>query len=84
MFGIRDFQLIFVIVIACLWFYIYWKAAEIDKQSRLIWAGLSLLISVLTVWILGWRWLGLCAAQLALGLGITLVRVALAMRKKEN
>ncbi len=63
----------FFLLLACAAF--YYKAAELDKASGLLWAGLSILIFLLTWQLLCWGWLGCLAGQAVLFAGITLVRV---------
>jgi len=53
----------------------YYRAAEFEKESTLIWCGLSVLISVLTIFWLHWGLLGMIFGQIGLYVGITIVRI---------
>jgi len=66
----------FALVIVCAVF--YYRAAEYEGSSGLLWSSLSVLISVLTWRVLHWGWLGTLLGQVVLFLGITTVR---ALRK---
>lgn len=57
---------------------IYLRAAESEGESGFLWAGLSVLISMLSFFWLGLGWIGAFLAQGALFLGIGVYR---AMRK---
>jgi hypothetical protein len=63
----------FVFLLACAVF--YYKAAELDKAPGLLWAGLSVLIYLLTWQVFHWGWVGCLAGQVSLLAGITLVRI---------
>ena len=51
------------------------RAAEFEDESTLIWCGLSVLISVLTIFWLHWGLLGMISGQIGLFIGITIVRI---------
>jgi hypothetical protein len=53
----------------------FYRAAEDETESSLIWSGLSLLISALTIFFFHWGWLGIFSGQLALFVGVTLWRM---------
>lgn len=53
----------------------FYRAAEDETEAPLIWSGLSLLISALTIFFFHWGWLGILFGQLALFVGITLGRM---------
>jgi hypothetical protein len=53
----------------------YYRAAEFENESPLIWCGLSVLISVLTIFWLHWGLLGLIFGQIGLFAGITIFRM---------
>jgi len=59
------YLLILVLVACAVFFY----------ESVWIWCGLSLLISAVTLFWLHWGWLGAFSCQLALFVGITLIRM---------
>ena len=63
---------IFIIIVFAVF---YHRAAESENESTLIWSGLSVLISVLTIFWLHWGWLGIISGQAALFAGITIVRM---------
>jgi biotin transporter BioY len=60
-------------MVACAIF--FHRAAEFENESSLVWAGLSLVISVMTLFVLGWGWLGCLLGQAGLLLGITIFRM---------
>ena len=60
----------FVVVFAVL----YYRTAESEDGPALLWATLSVVISLATLFYLGWRWLGALLAQGGLFLGIAMVR----------
>ncbi|MGA2800865.1 MAG: hypothetical protein ABSE97_00610 [Verrucomicrobiota bacterium] len=66
---------ILLIVVFAVFFY---RAAEFEDESSLIWCGLSILISVATLFFLHWGWLGTILGQVGLFVGIGIFRV---MRK---
>jgi len=53
----------------------YYRAAEMEKESGLLWCGLSILISITTLFFLRWGWLGTVLGQAGLFVGITLLRM---------
>jgi hypothetical protein len=53
----------------------YYRAAEFENESTLIWCGLSVLISMLTIFWLHWGLLGLISGQVGLFIGITIFRI---------
>lgn len=69
----------FVLLVACAG--LYYKAADIDDASPIVWSGLSVLVFLLTWRIFGWGLLGNLFGQAVLLGAITLVRV-LRDRKK--
>ena len=66
----------FILLIASAIF--YYRAAESEGSSCPLWTGLSILISVLIWWVLGWGLLAMLLGQVGLFVGITVVRT---MRK---
>jgi len=56
----------------------YHRAAESEGESGFLWASLSVLVSVGTLFFLHWGWVGAVLAQVALFIGIGVFR---AMRK---
>ena len=62
-----------LMMVACVIF--FHRAAEFENESSLVWTGLSLVISVMTLFVLGWGWLGCLLGQAGLLLGITIFRV---------
>jgi cytochrome b len=65
--------LLILVLVACAVF--FYRAAESEGESVWIWCGLSLLISAVTLFWLHWGWLGAFSCQLALFVGITLIRM---------
>ena len=63
-----------VLVIGCFGAF-YYRAAQFENESTLIWCGLSVSISALTVFWLHWGLLGIILGQLGLFIGITLFRL---------
>jgi hypothetical protein len=61
-----------VIVATCAVF--FWRAAEFEHASRLLWGGLSLLISVVMLYWLHWGFLGILLGQIGLYIGIAIFR----------
>ena len=53
----------------------FYRAAEFEDGLGLIWSGLSLAISVATLFWLHWGWLGTLLAQGGFFVGITLFRM---------
>ena len=53
----------------------YYRAAEFENESTLIWCGLSVLISVLTIFWLHWGLFGMISGQIGLFAGITIFRI---------
>ena len=64
-----SYSLVLVVVAAVF----YWKAAEREKESGIIWAGLSLVASALII-ALGGGFVVLVLGQLAVFVGITVFR----------
>jgi hypothetical protein len=60
-------------MLACAVF--YYRAADIEDAPRLLWSGLSILLYLLTWLWLGWGVLANLLAQVALLIGIAIVRV---------
>lgn len=53
----------------------YHRAAESENESGLLWSGLSVLISVTTLFYFHWGLLGTLLGQAVLFAGITFVRI---------
>ncbi|MGA9453499.1 MAG: hypothetical protein WBW41_19405 [Verrucomicrobiia bacterium] len=53
----------------------YYRAAEFENESRLLWCGLSLVLSLATLFYFHWGLLGAVLGQVGLFVGITLFRV---------
>ena len=56
----------------------YYRAAEFENASGLLWCGLSLVISIATMFFFHWGWLGILLGQVGLFAVITTLRM---MRK---
>jgi hypothetical protein len=52
----------------------FYRAGESEGSSGILWAGVSVLISVVVWRRLGWGWLGVLLGQVGLFAGITIVR----------
>jgi hypothetical protein len=63
-----------ILIIGCFGAF-YYRAAQFENESTLIWCGLSVSISVLTIFWLHWGWLGIILGQVGLFIGITLFRL---------
>jgi hypothetical protein len=63
---------IFLIAVFAAFFY---RAAEFENESRLLWCGLSLVISIATMFFLNWGLLGTVLGQVGLFVGITVFRM---------
>jgi len=63
---------ILLIVAFAIFFY---RAAEFENESGLLWSGLSILISVATLFFLRWGWLGTLLGQAGLFVGIGIFRM---------
>ncbi len=53
----------------------YYRAAEMENESRLLWCGLSLVLSLVTMFFLNWGLLGTVLGQVGLFVGITVFRL---------
>jgi len=60
-------------MIACAIF--FYRAGEFDGSSGLLWAALSVVISVVAWRVFGWGILGILMAQTGLFVGITVFRM---------
>ncbi|MGD0651596.1 MAG: hypothetical protein ABSA97_10740 [Verrucomicrobiia bacterium] len=67
------YSLQFVVLLACAAF--YYKAAQMEGSSGLLWSALSVVVFILTWIVLSWGWLGCLLSQVGLFAGITVVRV---------
>jgi hypothetical protein len=65
----------FTILMIALFAAFYYRAAEFENESRLLWCGLSLVISLATLFYFHWGWLGAVLGQVGLFAGITVFRV---------
>ncbi len=74
-FGAYNLHTILTIVFAIF----YYKAADIEKASKLLWTSLSIVVSLGTK-ILGWGLPGLILGQIALLFIIGIVRCLLSMK----
>jgi hypothetical protein len=63
-----------ILIIGCFGAF-YYRAAQFENESTLIWCGLSLSISVLTIFWLHWGLLGMISGQIGLFAGITIFRM---------
>jgi hypothetical protein len=51
------------------------RAAEFEHESSLMWTGLSVVISTVTLFVFHWGWVGYLLGQAGLLLAITIFRV---------
>jgi hypothetical protein len=54
----------------------FYRAAEFENESRLLWCGLSIVISLATLFYFHWGWLGIVLGQVGLFVGIAIFRMA--------
>ena len=66
-----SFHLVLLLGCAALWF----KVAETEHASTVLWTGLSVLVFLVTWLVLGWGLLGCLGGQIMLFGGVTLVRL---------
>jgi hypothetical protein len=59
-------------MVACAIF--FHRAAEFENESSLVWTGLSVVVSVITLFVFRWGWLGSLLGQAGLFLGIAIFR----------
>ena len=65
----------FTILLIALCAAFFYRAAEIENESGLLWCGLSLVISLAVLFFFHWGLLGIVLGQVGLFAGITLFRV---------
>jgi hypothetical protein len=63
-----------ILIIGCFGAF-YYRAAQFENESTLIWCGLSLSISGLTIFWLHWGLPGMISGQIGLFAGITIFRM---------
>jgi hypothetical protein len=63
---------ILMIVMFAVFFY---RAAEMENESGLLWCGLSLVVSLATLFLFHCGWLGIVLGQAGLFVGITIFRM---------
>jgi hypothetical protein len=61
-----------LMIVACAIF--FHRAAEFENESSLVWTGLSVVISVMTLFVFRWGWLSCLLGQAGLFLGIAIFR----------
>lgn len=54
---------------------VFYRAGKMEHSWGLLWATLSLAISILTLFALHWGWIGFFGGQAALFMGITFYRM---------
>lgn len=64
-----------LILIVALFAAFFYRAAEFENESGLLWCGLSLVISIAAMFLLHWGLLGVVLGQVALFVGITILRM---------
>jgi hypothetical protein len=74
-----SFQFVFLLICATA----YYRAADLEGRSGIVWAGMSVGMFMLTWRVLGWGYLGNLTGQLALFGAITLWRVVQHQRGRE-
>jgi hypothetical protein len=53
----------------------FYRAAEFENESGVIWCGLSIVISLAILFYFHWGWLGVVLGQVGLFAGITIFRM---------
>jgi hypothetical protein len=61
-----------LMMVACAIF--FHRAAEFENESSLVWTGLSVVLSAMTLFAFRWGWLGCLLGQAGLFLGIAIFR----------
>ena len=69
--GIPYFAILLIVVFAVF----FYRAAEFENKSGLLWSGLSILISVLTLFVFSWGLFGTLLGQAGLFVGIDIFRM---------
>ena len=54
----------------------FYRAAEFENESSLLWCCLSIVISLVALFCFHWGWLGVLLGQIGLFAGITIFRIA--------
>jgi hypothetical protein len=65
----------FAILMIAVFAAFYYRAAEFENESRLLWCGLSIAISLATLFYFHWGLLGTVLGQVGLFAGITIFRM---------
>jgi len=65
----------FTILLIAVFAAFFYRAAEFENEPRLLWCGLSLVISIVTMLLFRWGWLGVVLGQVGLFVGITVFRM---------
>ena len=65
----------FSILLTAVFAAFFYRAAEVENASRLLWCGLSIAISAAVLFFLHWGWLGIVLGQVGLFAGITVFRM---------
>ncbi len=61
-----------VLLLACA--ALFYTAGEMEKSSGVVWAGLSVVVFVVTWIVLGWSWLGCIGGQVAVVAALTAMK----------
>ncbi len=78
--GPVHFVLELVLLLACAG--AYYRAADLENESGLLWAALSVLVFISTWFVLGWSYMGNLLGQGLLLIGIAIVRAVRDSRKR--
>jgi hypothetical protein len=65
----------FTILLVVVFAVFFYRAAEFENESGLLWSGLSVLVSVVALFFFHWSWLGCLLGQAGLFVGIGIFRV---------
>lgn len=69
--GLYSIHLVILVAFAVF----FYRAAQMDRSPGIIWAGLSILVYLLTLLAFSWGYLGCVMGQIILFFGIAVVRV---------
>jgi len=65
----------FTILLVSICAVFFYRAAELENESTLLWTGMSVVISAAALFFLHWGWLGCLLGQIGLFVGITVFRM---------
>lgn len=63
------------LVATCVFAVVFYRAGRMEHSWGVLWAALSIVVSILALLVLGWGWIGFFGGQIALFTGITFWRM---------